>query len=373
MKEEYQKLFEPYDLPSGVTLRNRVVVAPMTTHSGFENGMVTNDELAYYTTRSGGVGAFITACAYVSEGGKTFEGENGITDDKFIPGLKAMADTIKGKGAKAILQIMHGGRMVSPRVIGGKQPVSASEVAALRPNAAVPRALKNEEIEQIISDFGDATRRAIEAGFDGVEIHGANTYLLQQFFSPHSNRRTDKWGGSLEKRMALPAAVLESVLKTVAEHTQEPFAVGYRVSPEEVEEPGITISDTLQLLDKLMSYRLDYIHISTGKYFVTSLREKGDKTQVLDTISKHVAGRVPLIGVGSVHTPEDALKVMDKGIPLVAIGRMLLCEPNWVEKIAAGCELELRYRISADDMDKLKIPRAMAENIQSVPGWLPFE
>ncbi len=373
MKEEYQKLFEPYVLPSGVTLRNRVVAAPMTTHSGFENGMVTNDELAYYALRSWGVGAFITACAYVSEGGKSFDGQIGITDDKFIPGLKAMADTIKGKGAKAILQIMHGGRMVNPKVIGGKQPVSASEVPALRPNAAVPRALTQEEVEQIISDFGEATRRAIAAGFDGVEIHGANTYLLQQFFSPHSNRRTDKWGGSLENRMAFPAAVVEAVLKSVAEHAQEPFAVGYRLSPEEVEEPGITIPDTLQLLDKLMSYPLDYIHISTGKYFVTSLRNKEDKTEVLDIISKHVAGRIPLIGVGSVHTPEDALKVMDKDIPLVAIGRILICEPRWVEKVEGGWEFELRYRISADDMDKLKIPRAMAENIQSVPGWLPFE
>lgn len=102
------------------------------------------------------------------------------------------------------MQIYHAGRMAWPEINGGATPISASPVAALRPNAPVPREMTEEQILEMITMFGDATRRAIEAGFDGVEIHGANTFILQQFFSPHSNRREDQWGGSREKRAKFP-------------------------------------------------------------------------------------------------------------------------------------------------------------------------
>lgn len=176
-------------LPNGVTLRNPLIMAPMTTQLSFFNGELTQDEITYYTNRSHHIGAIITAAANVQPVGKGWEGELGIFDDKFIPKLSQLASEIKPNGAKAIVQIFHAGRMKSHLTNGGLTPVSASAVAAERENAEIPRALKDEEILQVIEDFKFATKRAIQAGFDGVEIHGANTYLIQQFFSPHSNRR----------------------------------------------------------------------------------------------------------------------------------------------------------------------------------------
>ena len=127
--------------------------------------------------------------------------------------MKRLAQTIQAEGAKAILQIYHGGRQSPPELLPDRQPISASAVASEGEGKPVPREMTETEIINTTQAFGDATRRAIEAGFDGVEIHGANTYLLQQFFSPHSNRREDQWGGSLEKRMKFPLAVVDSEKK----------------------------------------------------------------------------------------------------------------------------------------------------------------
>ena len=194
------------------------MIAPMTHFSSQPNGEVSEQELPYYAERSGGVGAVITACAYVSIDGKGFDDQFSVDDDSFIPGLRKLAETIQAKGSKAILQIYHGGRQSPPSLLPDGQPISASAVASEGAGKPVPREMTETEINHTIKAFGDATRRAIEAGFDGVEIHGANTYLLQQFFSPHSNRREDQWGGSLEKRMKFPLAVVDSVKKAVAEH-----------------------------------------------------------------------------------------------------------------------------------------------------------
>lgn len=199
----YEKLFEPFTFKSGVTLDNRILMAPMTTNSSFENGMFTTDEHLYYERRGGDVSAIITACAHVREDGK-FAASPSISSDKHIDSLSKLAKTIQSTGSKAILQIFHVGRMGSYRSLRGMQPVSASAVPALRENAEVPRELSAEEVEEIVWDFGEATRRAIQAGFDGIELHGANTYLIQQFFSPHSNRRNDYWGGTLEKKNEFP-------------------------------------------------------------------------------------------------------------------------------------------------------------------------
>ena len=260
MKMEYEKLFEPYTFKSGVDVKNRIMLAPMTHYSSDDEGNVTDEELAYYAERSAGVGAVITACAYVTADGKGFPGQFSVDDDQFIPSLRRLAETIQAKGSKAILQIYHGGRQSPPELLPDQQPISASSVPSSE-GAPVPREMTEEDIQRVIKAFGEATRRAIEAGFDGVEIHGANTYLIQQFFSPHSNRRTDKWGGTRGKRMVFPLTIVNEVEKTVEEHAKKPFIIGYRLSPEEGSEPGITLDDTLELADRLANQKLDYLHI----------------------------------------------------------------------------------------------------------------
>lgn len=350
---------ETFTFKNGVTLKNKVVMAPMTTMSSFYNGMVSKDELDYYAKRAGGPGMVITAVANVTPNGKGFEGELSATSDEMIPSLRSLAKTIQSKGAKAVLQIFHAGRKTFARIIGGEQPVSAGTVKALYPeDSETPRAITSDEIEAIIKDFGQATKRAIIAGFDGVELHGANTYLLQQFFSENSNQRTDKWGGNRDERMTFAKAVIKEVQSVIDKYATKPFILGYRLSPEEIEKPGIRLEDSLYFVENIKR-DVDYIHLSMGSYLRTSLNNPEDKKPILNYFIETIEPEVPLIGLGSVETPTDAQKVINKGASLVAMGRELLREPNWVEKVQRNDENSIRTTISASDMDELSIPTVM--------------
>lgn len=367
-----RKFLEPYTFQNGATLKNRVLMAPMTNFSSEDTGETTPEELEYYRVRSQGTGAVITAVANVTDGGKGFPGEIGAHRDDLVPSLKNLAETIQGEGAKAILQIFHAGRMAPPNLLPDNESVSASAVAALRDGAAVPRELTETEIEEIIRAFGDATRRAIEAGYDGVEIHGANTYLIQQFFSPHSNRRQDQWGGSVEKRMQFPLAVVREVLKAAAE-ADEQFLVGYRISPEELEEPGITMEDTLTFVKELAAQELDYLHVSVQDFHAGSMRDKTDKRSRVQLIQDTVGETIPVIGVGSLHTPDEVEQAMEGGTPLIALGRELIIEPQWVEKVMNGQEENIRTDLSVDDREKLVVPEPLWNAIVNRPGWFPVK
>ncbi|WP_409304875.1 NADH-dependent flavin oxidoreductase [Peribacillus sp. SCS-155] len=372
MNSKYESAFKPFTFRSGVEIKNRILMAPMTNTAAHENGEVSDEEIAYYQERAGGVGAVITACTYVTRNGKGFPGEFGADSDSLIPSLKRVAAAIQEKGSKAILQIFHGGRMCPPEELLDRQPIGPSAVAAERDDAVVPREMEPDEIEEIITAFGEATRRAIEAGYDGVEIHGANTYLLQQFFSPHSNRRTDKWGGTLEKRMAFPLAVVDTVKKTVKEHTSKPFIIGYRLSPEERENPGITMEDTLQLVDTLANQELDYLHISVGGFFNGSIRDENDKKSRVVMIHERVGDRIPVIGVGMLRTPDEVMDAFGTEVPLIALGRELIVEPHWIQKVQAGEEEKIRTTLSKQDQTELAISDRMWEYYTSIPGWLPI-
>ncbi len=367
-----RKMLQSYTLPSGVELKNRVMLAPMTNFLSNDDGTVSAQELAYYENRSGGVGAVITACAYVLPHGKGFAGEIGVNRDEQIPGLKKLADTIHADGAKAILQIFHGGRMCPPELVPNEEILSASAVPAEREGSKTPRAMTEDEIQETIRAFGEATRRAIEAGFDGVELHGANTYLLQQFFSPHSNRREDTWGGSLENRMKFPLAVLESVQEAIKKHANGAFVLGYRISPEERENPGITMEDTLQFVDELASRNLDYVHVSLSDFYQGSMREE-DATPRMEMIKERIGHNVPVIGVGSLHTPDEVEKALETGVPLIALGREMIMEPNWVEKVQNGDEDSIRVTLRKDAQQELVLPDPLWNAIFSVPGWFPIE
>lgn len=369
---ELKNIFQTVKLPvSGIELPNRIVMAPMTTFSGNQDGTVSDAELKYYSRRSKAAGTIVTACAYVIPQGKGFYGQIGAHSDEMIPSLRAISDAIKANGAKSILQIYHGGRMCPPTEVAGGVIVSASNVPAVQSPDNVPRAMSQVEIQATIEAFGQATRRAIEAGFDGVEIHGANTYLLQQFFSPHANRRTDKWGGSLENRMKFPLAVTDQVIEIVAKNAKQPFAVGYRISPEEIENPGITIDDTLQLVDALASRKLDYLHVSTMNFFGASLRDANETTPRSLLIFNKLQNRLPVIGVGSVISADNAQAIIDAGVELVAMGRELLLEPDWFELVKANKQDAIRTTLSKSAQAELVIPDVMWNALISRAGWLP--
>lgn len=376
LKTEYSPLLAPFGFANGIELKNRVVMAPMTNFSSNEDGTVSGPELEYYIRRSKGAGMVITACVYVSRGGKGFAGEFGADHDGLIPSLRELAGAIKSQGAKAVLQIFHGGRQCPPAQLPDGQTVSASNVPAELPGGGhgpVPRALTDEEITGIIADFGEATRRAIEAGFDGVEIHGANGYLLQQFFSPHSNTREDRWGGDLQKRLAFPLAVLRSVKEAVKQHADGAFLVGYRFSPEEPETPGITMAESFALIDALTEEGLDYLHVSLMELWSLPRRGTEDGRPRIEQIVERTAGKAPVIGVGSLYTAADALKSLDSGISLVALGRPLLIDPDWVQKVEEGRADDIETRLDTTAQAELVIPDPLWNALVHTPGWLPLK
>ncbi|KXZ18574.1 NADH-dependent flavin oxidoreductase [Bacillus nakamurai] len=371
MKQKYKPLFEPFTFQSGVTIPNRITVAPMTHYSSNEDGTISDWEISYIIPRSKEMGMVITACANVTPNGKAFPGQPAIHDDSHIPGLRRLAETIQSQGAKAIVQIHHGGLECPPELVPDEDVVSPS--GAEENGSQTARALTEQEVEHIVKAFGDATRRAIEAGFDGVEIHGANGYLIQQFYSPKTNQRTDRWGGSAEKRLAFPLAVVDAAKKAIAEHAKAPFVLGYRLSPEEPETPGLTMTETFMLVDALAEKNLDYLHISLMDVH-SKARRGADVTRTrMDLLNERVGQKVPLIAVGSIYTADEALAVIESGIPLVALGRVILIDPEWAVKIKESREQDIEKVIKASDKEKYRLPDPLWEMIKNTRGWVPFE
>ena len=375
MKDNYQRLFQDYTFKSGVHVKNRLMMAPMTTFSADENDYVSQEELNYYKERANGVGTIITACAYVSKNGKGFDGQMGIDHDGTIDGLSKLADVIHSGGAKGVVQLYHGGRLAVPRLIPNEETVSASAIAPLEDRGfysikQAPRALTTEEVYDIITDFGEATRRAIEAGFDGVELHGASGYLIQQFVSPHSNKRKDEF----ENPFLFSLKLIEEVKKVIQKHANKPFLIGYRFSPEEPETPGITMKETFSLIDELIQADIDYLHIATTDAWAKPRRGIVSEKSRTELIAEYINGRVPLIGVGSIHTPDDAALLLEKGkTDFVAIGRALVVDPHWVEKVQNHKEETISQQLKQNEQHQTVIPTPLWKLILEVEGWFPIE
>lgn len=356
----HSTILSPFTLPNGSELKNRLLMAPMTTCSGYFDGTVSSELVEYYRVRAGSIGTIIVECCFIDDLGLAFPGAIGINNDAKIAGLAKIAAAIQAEGSKAILQIYHGGRMVDPLLIGGRTPVAPSAVAAPRPGAATPRALTGEEVEATIARFGDGVRRAIQAGFDGVEIHGANTYLIQQFYSPNSNQRTDEWGGSRDNRAKFPLAVLDITHKMARQYADDAFIIGYRFSPEELEEPGIRFDDTMYLLEKLAARGLDYLHFSLGASLRPSINDTRDPTPLIEkycALRSEALAQVPVMGVGGVVNLADAEEGIRHGYDLIAVGRATIAWPDWTDRIARGDTLELF--IDSTQREALNIPEPL--------------
>lgn len=355
-----ERILSPFTLPNGTELKNRLLMAPMTTCTGYFDGTVTNELVEYYRVRAGSIGTIIVECCFVDDLGLAFPGAIGIDNDEKVAGLAKIAAAIKAEGSKAILQIYHGGRMVDPKLIGGRTPIGPSAVAAPRDGAATPVALTTEDVAGMVVKFGDGVRRAIQAGFDGVEIHGANTYLIQQFYSPNSNQRNDEWGGSRDNRAKFPLAVLEITHKMVRQYADDAFIIGYRFSPEEMEVPGIRFDDTMYLLEKLAARGVDYLHFSVGASLRSSIVDTQDPTPLIEkycAMRSDTLAQIPVMGVGGVVNAADAEQGLDHGYDLIAVGRATIAYPDWAERIARGENLELF--IDSTQREALTIPEPL--------------
>ncbi len=350
-------------------------MAPMTTWAGNDDFTVSDQELEWFKKRVEGVGMVITGCTHVKPEGIGFTNEFAAYDDRFLPGLTKLAAAAKSAGAPAILQIFHAGHKAIPGLSPGRTVVSASDVPSeitpfSAPDLVAPRPLEEQEIWDVIAAFGDAARRAIEAGFDGVEIHGAHGFLNQNFLSPMVNRRTDQWGGSLDNRLRFSTEVVREVRRVIAEYADRPFITGFRISPEESHQEGLKLRDSLALVDRLIHEQVDYLHFSL--FHVLNQKPLNSQTPktITQVLTDFINKRLPVIAAGQITTPAEADKALQAGLDLVAIGRGLVIHPEWAQWAYEGIEDEITMVLDTDLAAEKKIPENLMQYVQSAKGWI---
>lgn len=326
MRYKNNSLFSSLTIKN-LTVNNRLVMPPMALDIATEHGKVTSRLLEHYLLHAGGVGLIITEHAYVTPGGKAHPCQLGIHDNSLVPGLKLLVDTIHLKGIPLGIQISHAGARAQTSPVGPsadpKTGLPRYGDAHLKyPNTV--RELSIAEIKQVVLDFKEAAARAKKAGFDLIEIHGAHGYLLNQFYSPLTNLRTDEYGGSLEKRLRLPLEVIQAVKEVVG--TAMP--VFYRLGADDRLPGGTTLDDSKGAVPFLVEAGVDCLDLSGGISGYLKDGSEGFFNYLAEGLKK-VAG-VPVLVTGGIKSPTMAQDLVAEGIAdLVGIGRALLADPSW--------------------------------------------
>jgi len=326
-------LFSPVAL-GDLDLSNRVVMAPLTRMRSGASGVPGDLVVEHYRQRAG-VGLIITEGTYPNHESQAFVGQPGIVTDEQAEGWRRVAEAVHARGGRIVMQVMHGGRVTHPDVNGGRAVVAPSPIAIDgaghtekgKQPYPVPHALTAEEARATVADFVAASRRAVDAGLDGVEIHGANGYLLHEFLSPASNQRTDSYGGSPENRARFVVEVVTAVAEAVGAGR-----VGLRISPEHNIQGALETDrdDVLatygSLLDQLRPLGLAYLsvlHREPAGELVQELRRRFDGPLIANS------------GFGSVTTREEAVRLIDSAhADAVAVGRAVIANPDLVERWA---------------------------------------
>jgi len=308
---------------NGVTLRNRIVMPPMQSGRASFEGAVTERLVNFYVRRSSVLGLPIVEHAYVSALGKIGPKQLGIYSDSLIGGFEKLASGIHSVGAPAVVQISHAGAVATHKVIGA-MPVGPSS----RPKT---RMLEKSELQELAEDYALATDRAVKAGFDGVELHGAHGYLLNQFFSPLLNRRDDEFGGSLEKRMRFPLMVVEKVRRRLGSGL-----LLYRLGSDDLAPNGTHIEDAITFACRLEAAGVDVLDVSGGMCGSDPKQLRGIVGYFIpQAYAVRRAVKVPVIGVGGIKEAEFADTLVREGkVDLVAVGRAILHDNEWPQKAA---------------------------------------
>ena len=375
-------VWSPFRFNSGREMANRFAMAPLTTDSSHQDGTASEHEVEFVRRRAAsGFGATISSAAYVEQDGRSSQGI-GAAHDGHLSSLHRLAQAMRAAGGLAILQIYDGGRIAKPELIGERCLRAPSAVASLRPGAKTPRAMTADEVGNLIASFGKAASLARKAGFDGVEIHGANHYAVHQFFSPRANHRVDNWGGTLSKRMNFPLAVAQAVRDALGPK----LIAGFRVTPFEAEADGYTLEDAKLLCSELARLNLDYISVSLDDY--RKSRPTGE-ARVYDRpveksyaptespiteFARVIAGRSAVMASGGIKTCMDAEGAIKMGADLVAVGRAVVVDPEWLSKVRSKSEASILAGLPKDKLEiakDLSIPPRMVEYLLSRPGWIP--
>lgn len=323
---------EPLEI-RGLRIKHRIVMSAMTTSRAEPDGKPSTWSQAHYTERArGGAAVVFTEATYVNQEGKGFPDQLGTHEDALVPALARLVQDVRDAGAPMGLQLFHAGRTALSSITGmpsvGPSPIPHPT------EDEVPRELSKEDVRRAVRAYGEAARRAREAGAPLVEIHGATWYLCQQFFSPASNHRTDEYGGTLSNRMRFPLEVAQAVRRAVGEDV----VVSYRLGLLEPWEGGFTIEDTLALAPALVEAGVDILHCS---------RNARVGVPVMPPLYNPAFARlrervsVPLIANGAAFTPDRIAAYMEMGADFVAVARGMLTDPHYATKAVGGASADI--------------------------------
>ena len=348
MKSNYKNIFTPLTIKN-MTMRNRIMMTPMGTNYGEQTGEMSFLHIDYYTERAkGGVGLIMVENASVDSP----LGSNGTTQiridhDNYMPRFFKLCETLHAHGACVGIQLNHAGASAQSKRTN-MQPVSASDIPS-RVGGDIPRALTTDEIYTIVNKFAEAAKRAVTAGFDAVEIQAGHGYLLNQFLSPTTNDRTDEFGGSKENRARFTTLVLKAVRETVGENI--PIFLG--ISADELAEDGNTLDDTLEIVEYFKDY-VDVFDVSAG--LTCSIQYQYDADYLPDGWKSYMSKAIkektgkPCQTSGNIREPEVANRILeDEEADLIAIGRGLIADPEWVNKVQFGNTDDINRCISCNN------------------------
>lgn len=331
-------LFSPVRIGS-LDVPNRFVRSATHDYLADDDGFVTGPQVELYRRLAEGeVGLIISGHAYVQPSGKASPRQMAVFDDRFVEGLARIAAAVHAYPSKVILQIAHAGRQTKPKLCGCV-PVSPSPV--YDPESKVmPRELSADEIRTLVTDFIAAAVRAKRAGFDGVQLHAAHGYLISSFLSPHTNRRTDEWGGPVENR----ARVLLEVLRGVKKACGRDFPVLVKLNSTDFLEGGLTVEDAVRVAGLIDEAGIDAIEVSGGMAEAKKgsiwpgLRSEEDEGYFVDSAARiKKAVRVPVFGLGGIRTLAVAERMVADGrVDLVSLSRPLIRDPYLVKHFREG-------------------------------------
>jgi len=357
MQHHFPNIFNPLNIGS-MELKNRVALAPMGTSLGNKDDTLSDRLISFYERiAQGGAGLITTGVAAVSKNGTVGVGMNSLYDDSHIPGFKALAEAVHAAGAKLCIHLMHGGLEAFPFFTKKKRLVSPSggifgpnqmrfKGMELDNTTMISNVMSNKDIKTAGDEFAAAALRAKQAGADALELNGAQGFLLQQFYSPYFNKRTDEYGGDFEGRMRFPLEVVKKVRAAVGRE----FPIIFRMVATEGEGGGIDVADAVQIAQELEKTGVDGLHITAGRgispmvwSLMMPIAEEGH-TPIKDHVATIKNGvNIPVIGVQRIVDPESAEEILANGkADMVALGRGLIADPDWVNKAQQGKADDIR-------------------------------
>ena len=347
MSQEYKYLFQPLKV-KGMVIKNRIAMMPLATNMAGQFGELTDEHIHYYEERAkGGTGFIIVENCCVSSP----EGDNGPTQlridhDRFVPKMSELVERLHKYGTMVACQINHAGASADPKRTG--MPAVSSSDQPGKHGGVTPRMMSPEEMPKLAEKYAEAAKRCVTAGFDCVDIHCGHAYLLSQFLSPIYNTRTDEYGGSIENRVRFPLMVVKAVREAVGPD----YPLEMRLTADDMMEGGNTLDDMLKILEYFIDY-FDIINVSIaiGDSTIYQL----DNMSFPDGWRAYMAKAVkekfgkPVIAQGNMRHPEVAERLLAEGYAdMIGMGRGLVAEPQWVNKVKCGKEDQLRLCISCN-------------------------